>query len=31
MHGKKSNINLDNSCKIFADLPKVVDGADTIL
>ena len=27
MHGKKSNINLDNSCKIFADLPKVVDGA----
>ena len=27
MHGKKSNINLDNSCKIFAGLPKVVDGA----
>ena len=27
MHGKKSNINLDNTCKIFAGLPKVVDGA----
>ena len=27
MHGKKSNINLDNSCSIFKGLPKVVDGA----
>lgn len=27
MHGKKSNINVDTSCKIFADMPKTVEGA----
>ena len=27
MHGKKRNINLDQSCSIFKGLPKVVDGA----
>lgn len=27
MHGKKSNINVDTNCKIFADMPKVVEGA----
>lgn len=27
MHGKKSNIKVDTSCKIFADMPKVVEGA----
>lgn len=27
MHGKKSNIIVDNSCKIFADMPNVIEGA----
>ena len=27
MHGKKSDIKVDTSCKIFADMPKVVEGA----
>lgn len=27
MHGKKSDIIVDNSCKIFADMPKTVEGA----
>lgn len=27
MHGKKSNIQIDNNCKIFADLPPVIEGA----
>lgn len=27
MHGKKSNINLDNGCELFKNLPKVVQGA----
>ena len=27
MHGKKSNINVDNSCNIFKNMPKVVTGA----
>lgn len=27
MHGKKSNINIDTNCKIFADMPKTVEGA----
>lgn len=27
MHGKKSNINVDNTCKIFRNMPKVVEGA----
>lgn len=27
MHGKKSNINVDTDCKIFADMPQVVEGA----
>lgn len=27
MHGKKSDIRVDTSCKIFADMPKVVEGA----
>lgn len=27
MHGKKSDIQVDTSCKIFADMPKVVEGA----
>ncbi len=27
MHGKKSNINVDNECSIFKNLPKVVTGA----
>ncbi len=27
LHGKKSDIIVDNSCKIFADMPKTVEGA----
>ena len=27
MHGKKSNIIVDNSCKIFADMPNMIEGA----
>ena len=27
MHGKKSNIIVDNSCKIFEDMPNVIEGA----
>ena len=27
MHGKKSDIKVDTSCKLFADMPKVVEGA----
>lgn len=27
MHGKKSDIKIDTSCKIFADMPSVVEGA----
>ena len=27
MHGKKSDIKVDTGCKIFADMPKVVEGA----
>ncbi len=27
MHGKKSDIYVDTDCKIFADMPKVVEGA----
>ncbi len=27
MHGKKSDIIVDNSCKIFAEMPKTVEGA----
>lgn len=27
MHGKKSDIIVDNNCKIFSDMPKVVEGA----
>ena len=27
MHGKMSNINVDNSCNIFKNMPKVVTGA----
>lgn len=27
MHGKKSNINVDNDCSIFKNMPKVVTGA----
>lgn len=27
MHGKKSNINVDTSCKIFKNMPQVVEGA----
>ena len=27
MHGKKSNIKVDSGCKIFADMPKIVEGA----
>lgn len=27
MHGKKSNIIVDNNCKIFADMPNVIEGA----
>lgn len=27
MHGKKSNIIVDNNCKIFEDMPNVIEGA----
>ncbi|MCD8025681.1 MAG: aminodeoxychorismate/anthranilate synthase component II [Clostridiales bacterium] len=27
MHGKKSDIKLDTGCKIFADIPSVIEGA----
>lgn len=27
MHGKKSNIIVDNNCKIFYDMPNVIEGA----
>lgn len=27
MHGKKSDINIDVSCKVFSGLPKVIEGA----
>ena len=27
MHGKKGDIKVDTGCKIFADMPKVVEGA----
>lgn len=27
MHGKKSNIIVDNSCKIFENMPNVIEGA----
>lgn len=27
MHGKKSDIKVDTGCKIFADMPKIVEGA----
>ena len=27
MHGKKINIIVDNNCKIFADMPNVIEGA----
>lgn len=27
MHGKKSNIIVDNNCKIFVDMPNVIEGA----
>ncbi len=27
MHGKKSTISLDNTCRLFNDLPRYIDGA----